>query len=159
MIELIESRDVEGLMFFIGLRAAIILVCWFFMLMACIIDFWSGTTTSKALGQHLMSGGFRRTIIKAGDYIKLMLFALMFDALGSLFDFYVAPFSTLLCTAAVIIIEGKSVIENSKRRKTHAADIPNTINEIIKATTTEQGAQILNKLISQIQLNEKNERN
>lgn len=67
MLELIEAKNFDGLMFFIAIRVGIILVCWFFMVVSSIVDFWSGTTTAKALGQALMSHGFRRTITKIGE--------------------------------------------------------------------------------------------
>lgn len=156
MLELIEDKNTDALMFFIAVRVGIILVCWFFMVVSSIVDFWSGTTTAKALGQALMSHGFRRTVTKIGDYVRLMLFALMFDILGSLLSFYIVPFATILCTIAVIYIEGKSVVENSKRKKAHAADVPDIVKKIVQATTAEQGHEILDK-ISQLLSSNKNE--
>lgn len=155
MLELIDTKNFDGLTFFIAIRAGIILVCWLFMVLSSIVDFWSGTTTAKALGQALMSHGFRRTITKIGDYVRLMLFALMFDILGSLLSFYVIPFATILCTIAVIYIEGRSVIENSKRKKTHAAKVPDIVKQIVQATTDEQGHKILNTISQLLALNEK----
>lgn len=160
MLELIEAKNTDALLFFVAIRIGIILVCWFFMLMSNIVDFWSGTTTAKALGQALMSHGFRRTVTKIGDYVRLMLFALMFDILGSLLSFYVVPFATILCTIAVIYIEGKSVIENSRRKKTHAASVPDIIKKIVQAATVEQGHEIFDEITKIITLNEKeNEKN
>ena len=147
MLELIETNNTSALMFFIAIRAGIILTCWLFMIASSIVDFWSGITTAKALGQTLMSHGFRRTIAKICDYARLMIFALMFDMLGSLLSFYVAPFATILCTAAVICIECKSVIENSRRKKAHAADVPDIVKKIVQAATTEQGHKILDEII------------
>lgn len=155
MLELIEAKNINALMFFIAIRVGIILVCWFFMVVSSIVDFWSGITTAKALGQTLMSHGFRRTVTKIGDYVRLMLFALMFDILGSLLSFYIVPFATILCTIAVIYIEGKSVVENSKRKKTHAADVPYIVKKIVQAATTEQGHEILNEITKIITLNDK----
>ena len=155
MLELIEAKNFNGLMFFIAIRVGIILICWIFMILSNIVDFWSGTTTAKALGQALMSHGFRRTITKIGDYVRLMLFALMFDILGSLLSFYIIPFTTILCTVAVIYIEGKSVVENSKRKKAHAAEVPDIVKQIVQATTAEQGHEILNKISQLLTLNEK----
>lgn len=160
MLELIEAKNINALMFFIVIRVGIILVCWFFMMVSSIVDFWSGTTTAKALGQTLMSHGFRRTITKIGDYVRLMLFALMFDILGSLLSFYIVPFATILCTIAVIYIEGKSVVENSKRKKAHAADVPDIVKKIVQAATAEQGHKILNEITKIAALNDKdNEKN
>lgn len=155
MLELIEAKNIDALMFFVAIRVGIILVCWFFMVVSSIVDFWSGTTTAKALGQALMSHGFRRTVTKIGDYVRLMLFALMFDILGSLLSFYIVPFATILCTIAVIYIEGKSVVENSKRKKAHAADVPDIVKKIVQAATTEQGHEILNEITKIIALNDK----
>ncbi len=155
MLELIEAKNIDALMFFIAVRVGIILVCWFFMVVSSIVDFWSGIDTAKALGQALMSNGFRRTVTKIGDYVRLMLFALMFDILGSLLSFYIAPFATILCTVAIIYIEGKSVVENSKRKKAHAAEVPNIVKQIVQATTTEQGHEILSNISKLLALNEK----
>lgn len=155
MLELIEAKNIDALMFFIAVRAGIILVCWFFMVASSIVDFWSGITTAKALGQALMSNGFRRTVTKISDYVRLMLFALMFDILGSLLSFYIAPFATILCTIAIICIEGKSVVENSKRKKAHAAEVPDIVRKIVRAATVEQGHEIFNEIAKIMALKEK----
>lgn len=146
MLRLIEQRDVEGLLFFIAVRICIVLVCWIFMIAASLIDFWSGTSTARALGEPLLSNGFRRTIVKIGDYIKIMLFALMFDVLGSFLDFYILPFATVLCTIAVMWIEGRSVTENNRRKQAHAADVPDLVKQIVQCTTIDKGIEILNDI-------------
>ena len=84
-----------------------------------------------------------------------MLFALMFDALGSLLPFYAVPFATMLCTLAVMCIEGKSVIENSRRKKAHAGEIPDILRQIVEATTQEQGKDILKRIAELLALGEK----
>lgn len=159
MLDLIEAQDFEGLRFFILVRIAVILGCWFFVIISCIVDFWSGTSTAKIMGQPLMSHGFRRTVIKIGDYIKLMFFALMFDILGSLLTFYVAPFASILCTISVLVIEGKSVLENSRMKKTHAADVPEMVKQIVQAVTAEQGAEVLNKIVENLSTEKKELKN
>lgn len=146
MLDIIEAKNISALMFFISIRVVIILVCWLFMVISCIVDFWSGTTTAKTLGEKLMSHGFRRTITKIGDYVRLMLFALMFDILGSLLPLYTAPFATILCTIAVIFIESKSVVENSRRKKAQAGNVPDIIKKIIQTTTTKQGHEVFNEI-------------
>lgn len=155
MLELIEAKDLEALMFFITVRVIIIVICWIFCTIACIVDFWSGTLTAKILGEKLMSHGFRRTIVKIGDYARVLMFALMTDVLGSLLSFYVLPFATMLCALAALCIEGRSVLENSKRRKAHAADVPDIVKQIIQATTAEQGHEILDKISQLLTLNSK----
>lgn len=148
MLEFIETRNIDALTFFIFIRICIVLVCWFFMTISCVVDFWSGTTTAKALGQALMSHGFRRTITKIGDYARLMLFALMFDILGSLLQFYVLPFATIVFTVAIMYIEGKSVVENSRRKKAHAADVPEVVKKIIQAASQKDAEALLEQLLA-----------
>lgn len=155
MLELIEAKDLEALMFFITVRVVIIVICWIFSTIACIVDFWSGTLTAKILGEKLMSHGFRRTIVKIGDYARVLMFAFMVDVLGSLLSFYILPFATMLCALAILCIEGKSVLENSKRRKAHAGDVPDIVKQIVQATTAEQGHEILDKINQLLSLNKK----
>ena len=157
MLELIEAKDLEALMFFITVRVVIIVICWIFSIIACIVDFWSGTLTAKILGEKLMSHGFRRTVVKIGDYARVLMFAFMADALGSLLSFYILPFATMLCALAIICLEGKSVLENSRRRKAHAGDVPDMIKQIIQAATTEQGHEVFNSIVEQITINKKND--
>lgn len=159
MLELIEQKNFDGLIFYIAVRIVIVLICWIFMVVANLIDFWSGITTAKALGESLMSHGFRRTIVKVGDYVRVMLFALMFDMLGSLLSFYAIPFATILCTVAIIWIEGKSVIENSRHKKAHAADVPEIVKQIVQCATTEKGLEIFNRLQSELSKPKSDEKN
>lgn len=155
MLELIESHQYDHLAYYIMVRAVIVLVCWIFMAASNIVDFFSGINTARALGQKLKSHAFRRTITKIRDYAQIMLFALMFDALGSLLPFYAVPFATMLCTLAVMCIEGKSVIENSRRKKAHAGEIPDILRQIVEATTQEQGKDILRRIAELLALGEK----
>lgn len=159
MLELIEQKNFDGLVFYIAVRIVIVLICWIFTIVANLIDFWSGTTTAKALGESLVSHGFRRTVVKVGDYVRIMLFALMFDMLGSLLSFYVIPFATILCTIAILWIEGKSVVENSRRKKAHAADVPEIVKQIVQCATTEKGLEIFNRLQSELSKPKSDEKN
>lgn len=150
MLELIEHNNLSALLLFISIRAAIILVCWVFVVFGNVIDFWSGTSTAKAVGEKLDTHGFRRTIVKIGDYVKVMLFFLMFDLLGMLLPFYNLPYGTMLVTVAILIIEGLSVVENHKRKKAHAAHVPEVIKKIVQASTLEQGLAILNQIKQEV---------
>lgn len=138
------------------LRVSVTLVCWFFMTAACLLDFWSGVTTARSLGERLMSHGFRRTVIKIGEYWRVMLFALLFDILGAFLSFYYLPFATMLCTVAVIFIEARSVVENSQRKRSHAADVPAIVAKIVEAGTSEQGAEVLSQIMAFIDKTRKN---
>lgn len=147
ILKLIEDKSTESLASFIAIRVTIILSCWLMMVLSTAIDFWSGTATAKALGEKLESRGFRRTIAKDADYMRVLLFALLFDAMGICFvHMYILPFLTILCTIAILAIECKSVIENSRRKKTHAADIPDIIKKLVQAASADKVQSILNQI-------------
>lgn len=130
------------------IRVSITLVCWGFMIAACLIDFWSGISTARALHEPLMSHGFRRTFVKIGEYWRVMLFALLFDILGAFLSFYYLPFATMLCTASVLFIEGRSVIENSRRKKSSAADVVEVSRKIAEATTKDEVKAVITDIIT-----------
>nr|DAW00964.1 MAG TPA: holin [Caudoviricetes sp.] len=147
ILHLLEEKSAEGLQNFIMIRVCVVLACWLFMIVSVLIDFWSGVSTAKALGEQLQSKGFRRTIAKTADYIRIMIFAVMFDMLGICFiHAYILPFATIICTIAVMLIEGKSVIENCQRKKAHAAEIPEVVKKIVQAVTAKQATELLEQL-------------
>lgn len=146
MLELIEDGNWDALNFFLTTRIAVIVVCWAFMVLACLIDLWDARKTAILLGEKLESHKYRNTIVKAGDYARILLFTLMFDALGFLLPFYSLPFATLISTVAILLIEGKSVLEHSAKKKSASASIPEVFRMIIRASTTKEAEQILNYL-------------
>lgn len=157
MFDLIQNGDYPALWEYIIIRVAITMVCWFFMVCATLVDFWSGVTTAKATKEPLMSHGFRRTITKISNYWQVLIFALMFDILGAFLSFYYLPFLTMVSTLAIIIIEGRSVIENGQRKKSHAAQIPEIVADIIKATTSEDADKAYKRIVEVYEHTKKHE--
>ena len=157
MYELINNGDFHGLGEYVLIRVSITLVCWFFMFVATMVDFWSGVTTAQALHQPLMSHGFRRTIAKIGNYWQVLIFALMFDILGAFLSFYYLPFMTMIGTLSIIIIEARSVVENSKRRKLGAADMPSVMQEIVSADNIEKATQVFTNITSLVEKSKKHD--
>lgn len=130
----------------IVLRIAVILVCWGMMVASSFIDLWSGVDAAKACGEKIQSNGLRRTVSKLGDYFRIELFFLMFDALGSLISWYELPYASMVGALAIILIEGKSVVENSRKKKSSAANIPDIIKTIVNASNVDQAKAIINQL-------------
>ena len=149
MFDLIERQDMQGIAEYLIIRMAIVLVCWTFLFVANFVDFFSGRDTAKSIGEKIDSKGYRRTFTKLGDYYRVLIFALLFDLIGSLFSFYKLPFATILGSVAVIAIEGASVLENSRRKKSHAADVPEMVKKIVQCSTTENGKKILEQIINE----------
>lgn len=149
MFELIEQGDMASLGAYLIVRMAVVLICWLFVVVANFADFISGVSCAKAIGEHIQSNGYRRTFQKIGDYYLVLVFFLLFDTLGFLFPFYKMPFASILCSVAIIAIECSSVIENSRKKKSHAADVPEKIKEIIECATKEKAAHIIQTVIEQ----------
>lgn len=150
MFELIEKGDINAMVDYLIVRMAIVLACWTFVFAANMLDFWSGRDTAKALGEKIDSKGFRRTITKVGDYYRVLMFTLLFDLIGCLFPFYKLPFASVLASIAVIAIELSSVIENSRRKKSHAGDLPDMVKQIIQCATAKDGEKILQEIQKQL---------
>lgn len=128
-----EEQANESLNAFVALRVSVVMVCWIFVIVSVLIDFWSGISAARYLGERINSKGFRQSVEKVGDYFKILLFALMFDTLGSCFlEFYVAPFMTFLTTVAIMLIEGKSVLENCRKKRTGAVDATEVLKRILR---------------------------
>lgn len=157
MYELIQLNDFHALGEYVIIRIAITLVCWLFMVVATLVDFWSGVTTAKALKEPLMSHGFRRTIAKIGSYWQVLLFALMFDILGAFLSFYYLPFMTMVGTLSTIIIEARSVVENSNRRRSHAGKILDVAAEIVEAKDLDKAKQLINSIVELSTLTKKHD--
>lgn len=130
----------------IYLHFALTLLFWFLMVMAILLDLWDGLSTAKQLKEPIRSGILRRTIQKAGDYWRIMLFGFLFDIVGMLFSWYIMPFMTLLVLVAVLIIEFKSLLEHARKRKSHAAELPAVIQQIISCSNSEEAINLLMKI-------------
>lgn len=157
MFDLIQSGDFHALCEYVVIRVSITMVCWLFMVLATMVDFWSGVSTAKALKEPLMSHGFRRTITKISDYWRVLLFALMFDILGAFLSFYYLPFLSMLCTLAIVIIEARSVVENSNRRRSHAGKILDVAAEIVEAKDLDKAKQLIKSIVELSTLTKKHD--
>lgn len=142
MIEFLKTWDFIR----IYTQVVVILLCWVVMIIAVIIDFWSGTDSAKARGEQLYSKGFRRSFAKIGDYWRVQVMALALDTIASCFIWYNLPYATMLVTVAVGLVEGKSVIENAREKKSSAGDIPAMLKAIINAATERDAIKIIEEL-------------
>ena len=158
MLEFWINGNREALLDILLVKGVVIFIIWLLMIFACLIDFWAGVSTARALKQKLNSHGFRKTIEKIADYFKVLLVGLMIDLLGSIFTWYEFPYASMLFCLAVLIIEGKSVMENVKRKKARAGKIEEVIKEIISATTSDDAQLIFTKIGALVDAVNKNEK-
>lgn len=96
----------------------------------CVIDFISGVYTARKLGEPLRSRKLRMTVEKISWYWLIQLLGFILGLMGTVFSWYEWPYISMIIAVAITIIEGKSVIEHSKRRKCRTAKIPETIRDM-----------------------------
>ena len=112
----------------IWIKLFIVCGAWAGVVIAMVIDLFSGIKKAKQLGEVRSSEGYKRSIHKFVYYFQMLIFAFIFDGLNPLsyylpFPLAVMPVITLLCALALIFTEWKSVREKAEeklRRKTDA---------------------------------------
>lgn len=121
----------------------IIFMCCFLIVAAAFMDMWVGVDAAKAAKEPLMSRGLRRTLTKVLDYLRVLMFAILIDILGAFFTWYHLPYLSILSTLAILLIEGRSVVENFHRKKSNAAEVIDWIGKIRRAVSDKDAKEIL----------------
>lgn len=101
------NEDYHSLKF----KLAIVGIMWLIVTIVMALDLISGYRKAKERGEARTSYGLRRTVTKAVLYYALMLFAFMFDCIGTFF--YPLPYVTFIAAAFLIFIEGRSILEKA----------------------------------------------
>ena len=127
----------------IGHGVTIIFMCCILVIIACFIDLWTGIDAAKKNREPISSKALRRTIAKVLDYLRVIIFGVLIDLLGLAFPWYAVPYMAIICTLGILVIEGKSVLENFHKKKSSAAQVVNIIEEIVKATDNETAEKII----------------
>lgn len=127
----------------IGHGLTIIFICCVFIIAAVLMDLDTGVRAARKSGEKISSRNLRRTITKIIDYLRVLVFGVMIDVLGLAFPWYNIPYCAMLVALAVVLIEGKSVLENYRKTKSSASKLPEEIAAIIKATTQAEAQKIL----------------
>lgn len=115
----------------VGHGITIIFVCFVLVVVACLIDLWTGVDAARKNREKIKSRILRRTVAKILDYLRVVVFGMLIDVLGLAFPWYSIPYAALLVTLGILLIEGKSVIENYQKSKSSAAKVVDMISTII----------------------------
>lgn len=145
MLEFLKTGDFS-LIQHIGL---VILAMWGIMCIAVCVDLWAGVNSAKARGEKIYSGGLRRTFAKLGDYWRIQVMALIFDLIGSCMSWYNLPYASVIITMAIVVIEGRSVWENEKAKKSNVAKLPEVVRAIIQCSDVKSAEELIKKFIKQ----------
>lgn len=127
----------------IGHGITIIFMCCVLIIAACFIDLWTGIDAAKKNREKICSKALRRTITKVLDYLRVVIFAVLIDVLGLSFTWYIIPYCCVISTLGILIIEGKSVLENFHKKKSSAAKVVDIIETIIECTDNETAEKII----------------
>lgn len=101
-------------------KLAVMLFLFLLVLITNGIDLVTGINASKRTGaKHTTSWGLRRTVSKVLQYFAIFIVMLLLDMGLSVFASYLPifaiPLMSGLCVIGEIVIEGISIIENTRR--------------------------------------------
>lgn len=129
-------QDIRG-------EVTIIFICSVLICVACLMDMWTGIDAAKANKEKIRSKPLRKTGIKIVDYFRLVIIFVLIDILGLCFPWYSLPYGAIIGTAGVLFVEGFSVVENLRRKRSHAAEVADVAAKIVKCLTTEDAEKII----------------
>lgn len=124
----------------------IIFACMILIVLACLMDMWTGIDAARANKEKIRSRPLRKTGMKIVDYYRLFVFFVFIDILGLCFPWYNLPYGAIIGTLGVLIIEGVSVIENFKKKKSHAAEVADMAARIVECLSPEEAQKIIKKI-------------
>lgn len=127
----------------IGHGITIIFMSCILIILACLIDLWTGIDAARKNKEKIRSKALRRTVAKALDYLRVIMFAVLIDILGLTFTWYLMPYCCVACTLGILIIEGKSVLENFQKKKSSAAQVVDIISTIVECADNDTAEKII----------------
>ena len=121
----------------------IIFVCCVLVIAAALLDMWTGVDAARVNKEKIRSHSLRKTVQKVIDYLRIVIFGVLIDFLGLFFPWYDMPYLCVVVTLGVILIEGKSVIENFKKKRSSAANVIDMVGQIIKCADEKDAKKLI----------------
>ena len=121
----------------------LIFVCCVLVIAAALLDMWTGVDAARANKEKIRSHSLRKTVRKVIDYLRIVVFGCLIDILGLFFPWYDIPYACAIVTLGVILIEGKSVIENLKKKRSSAAQIVDIVGRIIECADEKDARKLI----------------
>lgn len=122
---------------------AIIFICCVLVIAAALLDMWTGVDAAIANRERIRSHSLRKTVRKVIDYLRIVVFGVLIDILGLFFPWYDIPYACIVVTLGVILIEGKSVIENFKKKRSSAAQVLDIVAKIIECADEKDARKLI----------------
>lgn len=127
----------------IGHGITLIFLCCVLVIAACLIDLWTGVDAARKNKEKIKSRILRRTVAKILDYLRVVVFGVLIDVLGLAFPWYAIPYAALVVTLGILLIEGKSVIENYQKSRSSAAKVVDMIQTIVECGDNDTAEKII----------------
>lgn len=121
----------------------IIFVCCILICLAAFIDMWTAIDAARVKKEKISSRSLRKTVAKITDYLRVVIFALLIDVLGLFFPWYLMPYAVTVVTMGILCIEGRSVIENSKKKKSAAGEVFDMVTNIMECATKKDAEKLI----------------
>lgn len=121
----------------------IIFVCCILICLAAFIDMWTAIDAARVKKEKISSRSLRKTVAKITDYLRVVIFALLIDVLGLFFSWYLMPYAVTVVTMGILCIEGRSVIENSKKKKSAAGEVLDMVTNIMECATKKDAEKLI----------------
>ena len=119
------------------------IVCCILVIAAALLDMWTGVDAAIANRERIRSHSLRKTVRKVIDYLRIVVFGVLIDILGLFFPWYDIPYACIVVTLGVILIEGKSVIENFKKKRSSAAQVLDIVAKIIECADEKDARKLI----------------
>lgn len=130
----------------IGHGMTLIFICSIAIFLAVMLDLNTGINAARKSEERIKSKNLRRTVNKIIDYYRVVFFGVIIDVLGLAFPWYDVPYCAIIVTIGIVLIEAKSVLENYRKMKSAAAEIPDMIDDIISARDSRDARKVLRKI-------------
>lgn len=150
-IPALMEGDVHGFM----VKLAVMMFAWLLVVILSGADLVSGIAASKRAGvKRTTSWGMRRTLTKLLQYFAVFFAFLLLDVVLSALGQFLALFSIPILSIGVIIgelvIEGVSILENTRKGKNKEEDKMDDLMQLAAATVDAVGADKLKEYLQAV---------
>lgn len=122
------------------------------VIIAIVCDLIDGIRTAKITGERVHSHKLRVTIHKIIGYWSMIVIGMLLDILLALIDFVALPYCVVMAGVSLVVVEGISLLEHARRRKSSEVMAPTIIAKIIKAVNSKDATEVIEMITK---LNEK----
>ncbi|WP_278410444.1 phage holin family protein [Phocaeicola coprocola] len=150
MVEVIEQ--IGGIKFAdLRLYAIVLFTCCIFIVVSSFVDMWSGIDAARVNKEKIDSKGLRRTVAKVVDYFRVLIFGTMGRCLGTVHFLVCSSLLHDFDNVGIICIEGRSVLENSRKKKSHAADVADMAQKIVKCISSKDAEDLIEQIKTKVE--------